>query len=88
MQIGSFGFGTKTPLASLTTACCNTHPQMHTHVCKHTHSDTSALATTPSKRQPHAQFVFTQFAQLNQTDLLLWEKISITRMGSNEVVTA
>lgn len=44
------------------------------------HIGTTLEATTP---------LLTQFAQLNQTDLLsLWEKISITRMGSNEVVTA
>lgn len=37
---------------------------------------------------PHA-VVLTQFAQLNQTDLPpFWGEISITRMGSNEVVTA
>lgn len=61
-------------------------PHAVTHTLPHTHSFT-VLATAPSKR--HTPFVLTQFAQLNQTDLPpFWGEISITRMGSNEVVTA
>lgn len=74
MQIGGSGSGRKTPPAPPTTACT------HTHLF-------TVLVTAPPKR--HTPFVLTQFAQLNQTDLPpFWGEISITRMGSNEVVTA